>query len=197
MGTLLNRRRYMGGGSSLPYDAEIEYLESTGTQWIDTGVDLKKIVVMSAEISITKTITTNSMVFGVYYDNSNYPRFQIYINSQCKWSSDYPGYYNYSGITKGGTVSIGTKYTPVVTSTSLQNSNATILLFARNNDRGGMLPIDGMRLYSSHATYDNTLARDYIPVRVGQTGYLYDKVSGRLFGNAGTDPFILGPDKQP
>lgn len=22
----------------LPYDAEVEYLESTGTQWIDTGV---------------------------------------------------------------------------------------------------------------------------------------------------------------
>ena len=26
------------GGHVLPYDAEVEYLESTGTQWIDTGV---------------------------------------------------------------------------------------------------------------------------------------------------------------
>ena len=24
----------------LPYDAEVEYLESTGTQWIDTGIKL-------------------------------------------------------------------------------------------------------------------------------------------------------------
>ena len=38
MGTLLNRRRYMGGGSApLPYDAEIEYLETSGTQWINTN----------------------------------------------------------------------------------------------------------------------------------------------------------------
>lgn len=35
---------------------------------------------------------------------------------------------------------------------------------------------------------------DLIPVRVGNVGYMYDKVSGQLFGNAGTGDFILGPD---
>ena len=33
-----------------------------------------------------------------------------------------------------------------------------------------------------------------IPVRVGQVGYMYDRVSKTLFGNAGTDSFVLGPD---
>ena len=33
------------------------------------------------------------------------------------------------------------------------------------------------------------------PVRVGTTGYLYDSVSGNLFGNEGTGDFILGNDK--
>jgi hypothetical protein len=36
---------------------------------------------------------------------------------------------------------------------------------------------------------------DLIPVRVGNVGYMYDKVSGKLFGNVGTGSFILGPDK--
>ena len=36
---------------------------------------------------------------------------------------------------------------------------------------------------------------DLIPVRVGQVGYMYDKVSGQLFGNVGTGDFGLGPDK--
>ena len=36
---------------------------------------------------------------------------------------------------------------------------------------------------------------DIIPVRVGDVGYLYDRVSGQLFGNAGTGAFIIGPDK--
>ena len=34
-----------------------------------------------------------------------------------------------------------------------------------------------------------------IPVRVGQVGYMYDRVSGQLFGNQGTGNFILGEDK--
>ena len=36
---------------------------------------------------------------------------------------------------------------------------------------------------------------ELIPVRVGQVGYLYDKISGQLFGNQGTGDFVLGPDK--
>lgn len=36
---------------------------------------------------------------------------------------------------------------------------------------------------------------DIIPVRVGDVGYLYDRVSGELFGNSGTGKFIVGPDK--
>ena len=38
MGTLLNRRRYMGGGSALPYDAEIEYLGFQQNCSLDTGI---------------------------------------------------------------------------------------------------------------------------------------------------------------
>ena len=39
MGVIVNRRRVYGG-KKLPYDAEIEYLESSGNQYIDTGVVL-------------------------------------------------------------------------------------------------------------------------------------------------------------
>lgn len=189
-----SERRMIVATEPLLYDAEVEYLESTGTQWIDTGIDLKKIVRMEATISISKAITSNSLVFGVFYDNSNIPKFQIYINSSCKWSPNNATYYDYSGITKGGSVIVNTEYTPVVTSKVAQNSEVTILIFARNNDKGEMLPIDGMRLYSSQIVYDNVLVRDYIPVRVGQVGYLYDKVSGQLFGNSGTGSFVIGND---
>jgi hypothetical protein len=42
---------------------------------------------------------------------------------------------------------------------------------------------------------NNSKIADFIPVRVGQVGYMYDKVSGTLFGNAGTGSFILGSDR--
>ena len=41
---------------------------------------------------------------------------------------------------------------------------------------------------------DNVLVRDFIPVRNEGVGYLYDKVSGQLFGNAGTGSFTYGND---
>lgn len=38
---------------------------------------------------------------------------------------------------------------------------------------------------------------DCCPVRVGNVGYLFDRVSGQLFGNSGTGSFVLGPDVAP
>jgi hypothetical protein len=43
-------------------------------------------------------------------------------------------------------------------------------------------------------TYNGVCVFDAIPVRVGNVGYMYDKISGQLFGNAGTGDFILGND---
>jgi hypothetical protein len=55
--------------------------------------------------------------------------------------------------------------------------------------RGAPARIYSWKIYSS-----NTLIMDLIPVRIGQIGYMYDKVSGKLFGNSGTGQFILGND---
>ena len=49
-------------------------------------------------------------------------------------------------------------------------------------------------LHSFRATDGGVVITDYVPVRVGQVGYLFDRVSGTLLGNAGTGDFVLGPD---
>lgn len=38
------------------------------------------------------------------------------------------------------------------------------------------------------------LKLDLIPVRKDGNGYMYDKLTGTLFGNAGTYRFLIGPD---
>ena len=38
------------------------------------------------------------------------------------------------------------------------------------------------------------MLRDFVPVRIGNVGYMYDKVSKQLFGSIGTGQFILGQD---
>ena len=50
------------------------------------------------------------------------------------------------------------------------------------------------KISSFKAWKSDVLIMDLIPVRVGTTGYMYDTVSGELFGNAGTEEFILGSD---
>ena len=53
---------------------------------------------------------------------------------------------------------------------------------------------DGTRLYWEKIYYNGQLVRDFIPVRVGNVGYLYDMISEELFSTVGPDQFILGPD---
>ena len=73
--------------------------------------------------------------------------------------------------------------------------NRTILLFALN------CPVyehyteqSAFRCYRFTIYNNDLIFNDFIPVRVGNVGYMYDKISGQLFGNAGTGEFILGPD---
>lgn len=48
--------------------------------------------------------------------------------------------------------------------------------------------------YWSRWYEDGVLVEDVIPVRIGQAGYLYDKVSGELHGLQGDGTLTLGPD---
>ena len=62
--------------------------------------------------------------------------------------------------------------------------DTTVVLFGRST----------VRLYNVELLKNGVKLRDFIPVRVGEVGYMYDQVSGELFGNAGSGSFILGPD---
>ena len=54
-------------GKRLPYDAEVEYLESTGTQWIDTGIVCSIGIGVKADIALLElNDTTYPQFFGSY-----------------------------------------------------------------------------------------------------------------------------------
>lgn len=50
------------------------------------------------------------------------------------------------------------------------------------------------RLYYFKVEKAGVLVCDIIPVRIGNKGLLYDKVSGKLFSHSGTGKIIIGPD---
>lgn len=181
----------VGGGGALPYDAEVTYLESTGSEYINCGVKLCEIagvtVTMEIDFAVSKGETTNNAVV---------------LNSM-KEVSPYPGFVfrkegNTQNVSINGNIVFGTlgerlslKYDYNVVST--HNVNAT--LFAGLNGNGSPWRYCKMKLYSCRLSIDNIVVRDFIPVRVGMTGYLYDKISGTLFGNAGSGNFRFGATK--
>ena len=207
---MINRRRVMGG--SLPYDAEIEYLESTGTQYIDTlytypfGVDIT--------FKYTQ-LTNNTVLCGmrnkgdcdsggfILVNYSNKFLFSVgagwvlnreFANADLDIHRLQYNKYNSFAIYDGVSIVLD-KYTYKA------DDLASFCLFAEHG-RNGLYGQFIVRLYSSSRIYNcklydnnNTIVRDFIPVRKGNVGYMYDKVSGKLFGNAGTGAFILGPDR--
>lgn len=205
--TELLRRRF--GGKSLPYDAEIEYLGSSGTQYIDTGligdIDLNFEVtaktnnVSSYYVILGDRASSNSRRYTLITSNSVNPTQEVYftfntsanqvtangsvnnvLNFRTYKKDDLKCYIN--GTLKG-TLRTATFTTP----------NNVILFGMRNN--GTLANLLNGAISSCKFSKNGVLLRDFIPVRVGQIGYMYDKVSKQLFGNAGTGDFVLGPDK--
>lgn len=190
--------------SPLPYDAEVEYLESTGTQWIDTGVVYQNNYDIDCNFACSATGSASRFVFGVYGNGLNR---QVAANTISNWHTASANLYLYKGSLHTGVANNavnnirlrgmqwnynGTDYDSPWTFDASEGK--TMYLFAANNLGTASYFFTG-RIYSFKIWDANgTLVRDFIPVRKGTVGYLYDRVSGRLSGNAGTGAFGYGQD---
>ena len=203
MGLILNRRREMGG-ELLPYDAQIQYLQSNGSQWIDTGVKFKGS--SKIEISFMGLAQNNLAVFGA--DNGsawNTGEIALFWNgsvfepviptsNSASIVPVRPTYatntlYNVS-LDKSSIVFNGTSYSISMYASYVCSRN----LFLLATNRGSAIVPSSCKLFYTKIYDNGVLIRDLIPVRVGTAGYLYDKVSKTFFGNSGSGSFTLGPD---
>jgi len=208
MGVMLNRRRVYGG-KSLPYDAEIEYLESTGTQWIATGIkpNVGDIYRIDTECQYSQDVVSNTWLTGWWINDSNSSLFGTYIYQiYFTYNVDYnitktnQGLtlkhhirYNYDGIfIDDQPLTSSVNNTPLTIVPYMHRGLPIFCRFEHNNYYRACIKA---KVYSFIIQLNDKIVFNAIPVRVGTTGYLYDKVSGQLFGNAGTGDFILGPDK--
>ena len=197
---MLGARTAAWNGRRLPYDAEVEYLESTGTQWIDTGIIATENTRVKATLMTLSTDNKNWFGGQVLPVNNGFV-FNSYSVDKLEYCFGSGGWvkvevpnivgriftvdFGKDGIViDGNTVSIPSYKT-------FHEQSAPIAIFVRI---GGVAFIKG-RLYALQIYQSGVIVRDFIAVRVGTVGYLYDRVSGQLFGNLGTGDFIIGPDK--
>lgn len=191
----------------LPYDAEIEYLKSSGTQYINTGilpddttkVELRGVFKYSAGTTrFGSRAGSTSLQFDVITGSDNKARIDFGTGNKT-YSQWAVGQHIFSTIiidasTKNAAVEYGGNIVTHTYTTSFpRQSSYPLTLFAFNN-AGNIVLASDMTVSSFRCWKSDALFMDMIPVRVGTTGYMYDKVSKTLFGNAGTGDFVLGND---
>ena len=200
---------------------QIEYLESVENtvQYIDTGITPeaghvydfdfaymsfsadRKIILGNFKsndglyVTSLEVFTGNKFrVYESYNNNTIYDKQSASLQQDTKIfvkakldsiNNTFVGEYKYDstqGSVGSGTLSIGTNTNP---------------LYMFNDNRGGSnIQINHSLAIYYMKIYDNgVIVRDFTPVRVGNVGYMYDTVSGQLFGNSGSGSFVLGPDK--
>lgn len=199
----------------LPYDAEVEWLEGTGTQYIETGTypgDNRLIKCRFAASIIQRQL--NYFPFWRIQGRTGIGMFQTSANP-ARWVMAYTPltinpistmpdenwhsielyrdsssqYLTLDDVTEG-----------ISQSPAASISQGQILLFANAPANGGLPSSVGKGKISSFSVYDTSTNQnlcDFVSVRftneLGQSeGAMYDRVSGQLFRNAGTGTFTWG-----
>jgi len=209
MGMMINRRRVYGG-KKLPYDAEIEYLRGTGTQYIDTGYT--PVIGDSIYCEFMLDVAASTIYHQALYSagTGNYQVIfliaqtpngisGVYIKHFASGAAAILNYYTSVNtwytltVTSAGVSTIGNHTITSNPKAEIDGNEKTLWLWKRRNNTS---PFNG-RIRRFYIKNNGVMKLDLIPVRKGTTGYMYDKVSGKLFGNAGTGEFILGLDLLP
>ena len=188
------------GSSKLPEGyTELEYIESSGTQYIDTGFKPNNNTKIVAVVSDWASTEKSTSLWGTQSDGSD--RYDMYISSGGVYRSYYGGAY----VGFDGAVSCNDRVTVerngvsiAIGEHSLTNTAGTfscttpLYLFAHNNN-GKLNNAASLKMYSFIIYDDGTLVRDYVPCKnaSGVAG-MYDVVGEQFYGSATETPFVAG-----
>ncbi len=175
---------------------ELEYIESTGTQSINTGLLPTNTLKTVVQITPNSSAISEHAIFGASWSISGY--FLCFYQSNIRWHSKGDDVdvsnFNVNSIntieaSPTQVVVNGTSYPATGTGT---DESYNILLFATANQlgRNGVFKLHACQMYDN-----GLLVRDFVPARniEGQIG-LYDKVYDAFYTNEGTGVFTAGPE---
>jgi len=179
------------------YDAKVEYLESSGTQWIDTGIVGNQNT--KVEVSF-KASATYKYLLGSRSNTTTCITLYIHTSAASQRFGNRSASKNIS-LNTNHILSIDKSYCildGVSSNVGMDGSFTTptnlLLMNVSGSSQSASTPFQG-RVYYCKIWDNGNLVRDFIPVRKNGVGYMYDKVSGQLFGNANSvGEFTYGND---
>lgn len=177
---------------------EVEYLASSGTQFIDTGV----VVNQNSKIIITASHTGPYSIYGATSATMNYTAGgnpmtgYFYYAGAASARADYSGSPHVFEQNKNTCYIDGNLYHTYSASTFTASCN--LFLFARNNGSGAINDAGGtVKIYSCQIYDNGTLIRDFVPCKdKNGTPSMFDKVNKVFYYNKGSGSFETGSVKK-
>lgn len=184
---------------------QLEYIQSDGNQYIDTGVQSSNDIKIDANFSITNLDANRNYVFGIYNNSKGRIQFSYSSNAFYGWGDGYDNTNQLSVNTNTHNI-IASKdnflldnnsvYIPSAYNFDLTND---IYLFGLNADGNASTLASGLKVFSCKIYNVNVLIRNFIPcyrVSDNEIG-LYDRVNGIFYTNAGAGSFTAGSEVEP
>ena len=183
---------------------ELEYIGSTGTQLINTGVKPNQDTRVIVDFEIDPSITAESHIASVRSSSGGSPFFTLYYSGSA-WGTRYGTQALKTSTTITSKVRhLFDKNKNTTTIDSTEKISANYETFSSSTELPLFCRADGTT-YNGHIKgkiyscliYDNgNLIRDYVPCKnsSGTLG-LYDLVNGQFYTNEGTGTFTCGPAK--
>lgn len=194
----------------------LEYIESDGNQWIDTGVKAGYKGRVLIDFAYTKTTPVQQRIFGATVDNgdSSLFCFDSFINGHGHYSwacQDGTGNFTstfktattdrvlldidgYKGVV---TMSGAVTYSAAMNTSRTKTGTNNIYLMSTNQNGSGIVSSKNAfaKLYSCKIYEEGSIVREYIPVKnsEGICG-LYDQVEKKFYASQGSSAFIGGAE---
>lgn len=185
---------------------QLQYIESSGTQYIDTGYKPNQDTKITLDAQLTGATTGNDWLFGAR-KSAGVDCYAVML------ASDTSVTYWFGNSSEASAVpSLLDRFTAEIlagdltltyadTSVSIPNSapefqsDYTLFLFNISLAGSPASAASAARLYSCSIEDDETVVRSFVPCinPSGEVG-LYDLISSNFFGNRGTGEFIAGPN---
>lgn len=189
---------------------EVEYIESSGTQYIDTSLIADQDTCFEIKVSISEYVSNNCRLFEARAtDNSVDKSLGVvcfYTSTGIQYRYDKSS--SYSTILQVGDIHTfkGVKNVlyldnqNIITTTSKTfNTGCNLCLFALNSPTSGVRSMDASiyKLYYCKLYNDTTLVRNFVPCyrKSDNEIGLYDTITQTFFTNAGTGTFTKGNNK--
>lgn len=174
---------------------QLEYIQSSGTQYVDTGAKPDQTYTLEVQF---QTAQTSAGGIAVSDENWQSNGFGIWCNAVAFGNQTSQDVTLYGAdpievtLNRGGLVVNGERVWTPTAATFMAAANMTICALNRNGSIAEKLT---GKIYYVRLLSNGQAVRDFVPCKnaSGAVG-LYDTVEGQFYANAGTGTFTAGPE---